>query len=441
MHRIIIHNFGPIRDAQVELSRFLLLIGPQSSGKSTIAKLAYFFLHVRDEVTAFILDTAETGEKKDMAWRLKKRLTNRFVEFWGPTPQPSDVNITFFYSHDCTLDISLDKQYHKYVSSRFSECLWSQIKPLVDSAQSRLRDKKQGPMFPSALGRLAYDQERTTLLEQIRSECNRIFHYPKGLFFIPAGRSLLSPLSDQIQYVHPHLLDYPMRQFVETVNNNRVLFDRSLDDIISGRQALSEKRLWFSAVRRARAYVRKILKGEYRYDKEGGKLFITPETYTKMNYASSGQQEAAWILLSLFLLVLDKAETLVFIEEPEAHLFSDAQKDIIEFISFVFNAIECDFIITTHSPYILSCINNLLLAKQLSGASAGVGVEKIISKDLWLDPNEVSGYFVNGGRVTPIMDRKMGVIKSELVDSASDQINKEYEELLALEQEISNRAR
>ena len=53
MQRLKIHNFGPIRDSQIQLNKFMLFIGPQASGKSTIAKLIYYFLHIgnRIEVT------------------------------------------------------------------------------------------------------------------------------------------------------------------------------------------------------------------------------------------------------------------------------------------------------------------------------------------------------------------------------------------------------
>ena len=43
MQKIIIKNFGPVQDAEIEIKKVLVLIGEQASGKSTIAKLIYFF--------------------------------------------------------------------------------------------------------------------------------------------------------------------------------------------------------------------------------------------------------------------------------------------------------------------------------------------------------------------------------------------------------------
>ena len=50
MKKIEIHNFGPIKDAVVDIKPMLVLIGPQASGKSTIAKLIYFFETLPDDL-------------------------------------------------------------------------------------------------------------------------------------------------------------------------------------------------------------------------------------------------------------------------------------------------------------------------------------------------------------------------------------------------------
>jgi predicted ATPase len=39
MRKIIIRNIGPIANIEIELNRINVIIGPQSSGKSTIAKI------------------------------------------------------------------------------------------------------------------------------------------------------------------------------------------------------------------------------------------------------------------------------------------------------------------------------------------------------------------------------------------------------------------
>ena len=48
MQIIEINNFGPVKNARIELHRLTVLIGEQASGKSTIAKLIYFFKSISD---------------------------------------------------------------------------------------------------------------------------------------------------------------------------------------------------------------------------------------------------------------------------------------------------------------------------------------------------------------------------------------------------------
>ena len=42
MQKLTIKNFGPIKSASLDFKRVNVLIGPQSSGKSTILKIASF---------------------------------------------------------------------------------------------------------------------------------------------------------------------------------------------------------------------------------------------------------------------------------------------------------------------------------------------------------------------------------------------------------------
>lgn len=43
MQKIIIKYLGPVRELEMEIKDFNLLIGEQATGKSTVAKAIYFF--------------------------------------------------------------------------------------------------------------------------------------------------------------------------------------------------------------------------------------------------------------------------------------------------------------------------------------------------------------------------------------------------------------
>jgi len=433
VHRLTVHHFGPIEDAAVDVARFLLFIGPQASGKSTLSKLIYYFLHVRDEVTRFVYEAAGGPETRQLDRMLRKRLRNRFVEFFGPTPQPQDVRIEYWYTEDCQLRVALDQAEHKYVDATFSTKAWHRVVELISEARSRLGNRSVRSTFPSAVGKLASEQRQSSVLEYVRKQCSELFGYAKELLFIPAGRSMLSTLADQLQYIHPHLLDYPMRQFVDTVNTSRAFFDRGLDEIVRDKLALTSPRLRLGPIRRVQKYIQRILKGEYVCDRGGGKLFVRPGVFTKINYASSGQQEVVWILLSLLLVVLENSRALIVIEEPEAHLYPDAQKAIVEFIAFVFNLFKCDFVVTTHSPYVLGFVNGLLYAEELAKGNVKQEVRSLIAQDFWIDASQVAGYFVDQGKACAMMDKDVPTLKWELLDHASDEINDLFTKMMDIE--------
>ena len=48
MQKIIIRNFGPIKECEIDLAQFIVLTGAQATGKSTVAKVVYYFLLAKE---------------------------------------------------------------------------------------------------------------------------------------------------------------------------------------------------------------------------------------------------------------------------------------------------------------------------------------------------------------------------------------------------------
>jgi AAA ATPase-like protein len=411
----------------------MIFIGPQSAGKSTISKLVFYFYHVRDETVAHLLESLEQG-RGSIDWKgYYPRLRRRFVEFWGPTPQAQDVEVEFDYGNGVQLKITVAKSRRQ---NFYNLDLTPKTQEQLDALYARLRASfhlvPRTPNLFASPEAIVTQRARAELVTELKSRCADIFGFDRELLFIPAGRSLLSTLSDQLQYVQPHLLDFPMRQFVDRVNLTKSFFGKSLDALIEEQRIYWRSNMGLAAVERTKEIIQRVLKADYRHDQEGGKLYVRENVFTKINYASSGQQEAIWILLSLFLVTLERARAIIFVEEPEAHLFPTAQKDIVELIAFTHNSLGCDYLITTHSPYVLSAINNYVYAHNL-GNSIGEAVTKVVPRDLWISARNLAGYFVSEGRVQDLVARDLDMLKTELIDSASDQINAEFEALLELE--------
>jgi hypothetical protein len=79
---------------------------------------------------------------------------------------------------------------------------------------------------------------------------------------------------------------------------------------------------------------------------------------------------------------------------------------------------------TTHSPYVLSAINNLIFAYKVAHEvpEKAEEVAKIIPREQWLNPEDVAAYYVGDGTVTSIMEDEVGLIGENELDAISEDI-------------------
>lgn len=126
---------------------------------------------------------------------------------------------------------------------------------------------------------------------------------------------------------------------------------------------------------------------------------------TPLNKTSSGQRELFHLLSFINLMQTmgfsyGKTNN-IFIEEPEAHLFPNEQKLLIELLVDVYNNLNKNklkwrFFITTHSPYILNALNNMLLKGSILDKKDD-SEKNIINTEVKfpsLRNNNVSGIFI-----------------------------------------------
>ncbi|MCP4701970.1 MAG: ATP-binding protein, partial [Gammaproteobacteria bacterium] len=140
----------------------------------------------------------------------------------------------------------------------------------------------------------------------------------------------------------------------------------------------------------------------------------------------------------LLLMLLDAfyagEERSITIEEPEAHLFPYSQYRLIEFISRCYNGGHGGgkFVITTHSPYILTSFNNLLFAHQIAGLSedAASRANAIVSEPARINPENFSAYYIEDGILRSILDK--GLIADNEIDDTSEDIAEVFDHLLAI---------
>jgi len=96
--------------------------------------------------------------------------------------------------------------------------------------------------------------------------------------------------------------------------------------------------------------------------------------------------------------------------------------------------LDFDWVITTHSPYILSAFNNLIEADQVAGAKPELKgeVAKLIPEHYWVKSSDLKAYCIRDGNLESIMDEETGLISANYLDQVSETIGAEFDELLRL---------
>ena len=90
-----------------------------------------------------------------------------------------------------------------------------------------------------------------------------------------------------------------------------------------------------------------ILKGEYINDDGEEKIKLNSQESVDLRNASSGQQEAIRILQDIIVVMRKQSKILRIVEEPEAHLFPVAQKNLIELLALMVNQDDDNQLIIT----------------------------------------------------------------------------------------------
>jgi predicted ATPase len=436
MQRISIKNFGPVQSFEADVTDIMVLIGSQASGKSTISKSIFIFKSIRDELMKFIVevDNDQLGRPIN---EFSKYMRRRFVDFFGTTKHmQQSFELKYNYSHEKEMIISLNST--GYVDINFNSSILDKLNLIFRDVRIYNERMSRSPNSYTTLDDLLQlDNNKIVYFKTIKSQIDDLFEdKTRATVFIPSGRSLISTLAEQLQDIKPYSLDFFMKSFMERINRLKTSFPDTLNELIEERESLTSEEVNFNNVKYAADFIRKVLKGEYRFTPDGERIYLNDNKYVKLQYASSGQQESVWILLLILRYILDGTSVFVVFEEPEAHLYPEAQSDMVEIIGLLANSNNNQIIITTHSPYILSSFNNLLYAYQVGKNKVGnerEAVESIINSKSWIDPERISAYFIAENGCESIVDEELKLIQAEKIDSASSIINDKFNDLFNLD--------
>ena len=415
---LVIDNFLIFDHAEIEINKFTVFIGPQASGKSIAAKLLYLF-YLLPSAT---LTSAQNNNKK-------RYLCNGMVKVFSAVfPKHSWINQTF--------NITLQ--------TNFGELSFSH-------EAGKMLTFKMSPHYDKILTGIFYRTNRLKKDEDVFWEFgyyHELENYvdkqdwgfvckSKDILFTPAGRSFFATIEQNVFYFlygteNLTTIDYFLKKFgmqYTQYKNSDFEYNRNED---SSFEKLSLKLLHGHFFRKNKKdYISRQLAG-------GNSVALD------IRDCSSGQQE----LLPLLILATNTSYSYLIIEEPEAHIYPEAQAELMRYlVSCQYRNKSVAFLFTTHSPYVLTTLNNLAYAgvleaklKQKNDVEGIEKLDKIYTIQERIPEKSLSAYYFNNGKATNIIDEETGLINAEELDKISDITSEKFSELIDLKLQYDNDA-
>jgi AAA15 family ATPase/GTPase len=439
--KLILHKpFLGVQPCEIAFSQFLLLIGEQASGKSTIAKLIYFFEELPAHFSQADLAIQANPSLVFPSDFFKKVVRDAFHVFFGSPSNYASFSIEYQYTKGVKIKMESFRSSNELrisifsLSEKFSKEIQEFARASLQSDQEifwqHFSKERMFTLFESP----HHDRE---YLIAGRSSIVGFSHIVSNSFLAGVEKTV-----EMVQAAPEGMMPRTgnERLFLDFARwSKSVEFIFGQDSIGKLLKGLAKGRGDASLVAMVRI-MQAILKGQYHQD--GAGEYIVPQNGKEKVYlkdASSGQQEVLRILQGLFLAISNpKRNAFMIIEEPEAHLFPRAQRDLVNAFALFLNAVQSGrLIITTHSPYILSCVNILLMA-YLTGHEKEdrlkTETDQEISSLFWLDPDRFASYAIGGENqyCTDIKDLETGLVADNFLDSISEQLGLQFQHLYDL---------
>ncbi len=407
---LYIENFLVIKKAELQLNKITLLIGPQASGKSLIAKLCYFFKSIPYHVSR-----AVTLQKKEQ--NMKSMILKDFYEIFPDYAWQEEEFLIYYQSTDYQVELKKSKaEKHAQLSLQYdSEKNYDEIK---NEFSENLKEA-----IPSDMIHEGYDVKDIPIMLDRIMQISGYQHTYSNNFFIPAARSFFANLQNSIFNFMAHDID--IDPFVKKFG--------SFYEVC--KQKHKQNEYPDQNMKTLMNLMSDVIQGHYQ-NIDDQDWIIQNNRKVNLAQASSGQQEALPLLLTLATYIVGHSQKnkLFFIEEPEAHLFPEAQSKVMAFFSHLYAEYQTRFFLTSHSPYILSALNNHILAAEIveAGKMAPEKFTELNGYGVPIPFSDVAAYTICDGEVKSIRDEEYQMIGGDILDGISDHFGQVADALLDL---------
>ena len=377
--KLLVTNFLIIKNVNISLGNITAIIGPQASGKSIIAKLIFFG---RQYLSQFLKASVSNEFSLD---KFKIRQVAEFNKIFD--------NLNEFLE-EFDIKYSFSNLYVRIVREKKNSQIGISHSNNLDSLSGEVMKS-----FRDFLTTCDESQSHNFLRFKFMRDERKFFTSVPDTIFVPASRSFYSAVSDEL---------FTFLASEQRVDALTVKFG-SFYEYARRRFGIKVEEEEMNSALDVQKTMRPVLMGDFiRVDSRD---YITTEWGGKVHLrsASSGQQEVLPLLLSLleYPSKTRGAQQLI-IEEPEAHLFPGAQKYILDLIVKTAREDMCAMLFTTHSPYVIACLNN--------------HIAKSMGKDGDLS---IKSYLIDKGTAVDISDED-GFIDANNLDSVSQTIAEEF---------------
>lgn len=380
---IEIRNFGPIPYINIEIKKLTIFIGSQGTGKSTISKLLTIF---RDIFWHWCIIEGKHQMRPFVAFRIDSYFKpDTYLRYQEGTTVITFKDGQFSYRDG---DLSNDQ-------NRFK------LSGLINTSSD------------SILRKLGYNR-----MEEIQ---DRDFEFLlanfRTLLYIPAERIMAAQLASSLASLQ--LANVPLANSILAYMS---FFEKAQKS--SPRYEIPFLNVFFEN-RDGKPYV--------------GVNNNSDEVLVSLDACSSGIQSVLPLIMVIDYCCKEGYFDSFVIEEPEQNLFPVNQKELLRLIFRLWkthNHEESNLVITTHSPYTLTCVNVELLASIVGQDPAcSDAVAEIIPREEWLDPNKVAVYALDQETsvyATSLINPKTQLIGANAIDTVSEVISSEYNKLYKL---------
>ena len=413
--KLIVKNFGPLKDIEIEVREMVTFIGAQASGKSTLAKLISIF-----EDESFRKDDAVSFEEELKKYNMHSYLKDDSFIIYRNTNQ------NYFY------EFNLSKKKINKINIR------ENLKALFYDFE---KNNMKHEIFFEDLDKIIFKTERLKklffneffrLLNQIAENIKLKIDFVKKIdFFFIEYEKLLAKYD--VFVLFDSLYIPAERNFLHLIAENTLGLINN--NVQIPKHLLNSGQDYEKALQTIKELPLNIIDKKIKYKREGKTSYIYHNQNEKVDLleSASGLQSVIPVLLLVEYAksLKDKYNFNFVVEEPELNLYPKAQNELIKYL--VANCLEDrkNLILTTHSPFVLASLNNLLLAYD-KGQTRPKEVSKTIKKESWLNPKNFIAYQLKNGKAFKIMDDKLGQIKENMIDSVSDSFSDEFSKLLNL---------